>query len=243
MSGSAYIRYEVVRNFRMAAFVVSSLAFPLVIYFTVAVPNRHQTFDGIAFPVYFMTAMATLGTLIAVVSTGARVAVERSLGWTRQMRTTPLTARVYFSAKVLSGYVMAILVIALLCVAGTTLGVRLPAGGWLTVAGLLLAGLVPFVVLGILLGHLLTADSLGPAVGGVVTLLALVGGAYGFQLAASGPVFQVIRALPSYWLVQAGKTALGGGGWPAEAWIVIAAWTIFLLPAAVLVFKRDTRRV
>ncbi len=124
-----------------------------------------------------------------------------------------------------NGYLRALLTIALMCLAGTALGVRLSAGGWLTMVGLLLVGLIPFAVLGILLGHLLSADASAPAVGGIVTLFALLGGVYGFQVATSGPVFEVIKGLPSYWLVQAGKTALGGGGWPAEGWIVIAAWT------------------
>jgi len=53
----------------------------------------------------------------------------------------------------------------------------------------------------------------------------------------------VIKALPSYWLVQAGKTALAGGGWPAEAWIVIAVWTAVLIPLAAFVYRRDTSRV
>lgn len=44
---------------------------------------------------------------------------------------------------------------------------------------LLLVGLVPLVLLGILAGHLLKPDSLGPAVGGVTALLALVSGAWG----------------------------------------------------------------
>jgi ABC-2 type transport system permease protein len=52
-----------------------------------------------------------------------------------------------------------------------------------------------------------------------------------------------MKALPSYWLVQAGKSTLGGGGWPAEGWIVIAAWTVVLVPLAVLVYRRDTNRV
>ena len=56
-------------------------------------------------------------------------------------------------------------------------------------------------------------------------------------------MFDVIKALPSYWLVQAGKTALGGGSWPAEGWIVIAVWTAVLVPIAVLVYRRDTSRV
>jgi ABC-2 type transport system permease protein len=56
-------------------------------------------------------------------------------------------------------------------------------------------------------------------------------------------MFQIIKALPSYWLAQAGKTALAGGGWPAEGWIVVAAWTAVLVPIAVLVYRRDTSRV
>jgi ABC-2 type transport system permease protein len=107
--------------------------------------------------------------------------------------------------------------------------------------GLMLVGLIPVAVLGILLGHVVTPDSLAPAVGGTIMLLALLGGAYGFLVAKSGAVFDLIKALPSYWLVQAGKTALGGTGWPAEGWIVIAAWTAVLAPLAVLVLPARYR--
>lgn len=138
---------------------------------------------------------------------------------------------------------MAALTIAAMCVAGTMLGVRLSAGGWLTVIGLPLVGLVPFAVLGILLGHVLTPDSLLPAVAGITTLFALLGGAYGFQVARSGAMFEIVKGLPSYWLVQAGKTGLGGSSWPAEGWLVIAVWAAVLVPLAVLAYRRDTSRV
>jgi ABC-2 type transport system permease protein len=242
MTHSAYLRCEVLRTFRNWRFLAFSLAFPLVLFFTVAGVNRHSRFDGTAFPLYFMTAMATLGTMGAVVSSGARIAAERAAGWTRQLRITPLKAGAYFRAKVLCGYLAALLIIVVLCPAGIALGVRLSASQWLTVLGLLLVGLVPFAVLGILLGHLLTTDSLTPASSGIVTLFALLGGAYGFQLATSGTLLEVLKGLPSYWLVQAGRTAAGGGGWPAEGWIVIAAWTAVLIPVAVAVFRRDTAR-
>jgi ABC-2 type transport system permease protein len=240
---SIYMRYEVLRSVRNWRFVGFSLAWPLILFFTIAAPQRHHTFDGIGFPLYFMTGMAALGTMIAVISSGARISLERSAGWTRLMRITPLPASAYFSAKILCGYLMALVTIVALCLSGTALGVHLSAGAWLTVLGLLLVGLVPFAVLGILLGHLLSADSLMPAVGGVTTLFALLGGAYGFQVATSGVVFDVMKALPSYWLVQAGKSALGGGAWPAEGWIVIAIWSLVLAPIAVVVYKRDTIRV
>lgn len=242
MIPATYLRYEVLRNFRNWRFLVLTLAFPLVLYFAVASENRHAMFNGTAFPVYFMAAMATLGTMASVISGGAIIAADRAAGWTRQMRLTPLRASTYLRSKVLCGYLRALLTIALLALAGTTLGVRLSAGQWLTVVGLLLVGLVPFAVLGIVIGHLIGTDATAPAVGGIVTLFCLLGGVYGFQIAHSGPMFQIIKALPSYWLVQAGKTALHGGGWPAQAWIVVAAWTAVLVPLAVLAYRRDTRR-
>ena len=242
MTSTIYLRYEVLRNFRNWRFLLLSLVFPLVLYLSVASANRHATINGIAFTVYFMAAMATLGTMASVVSSAAVIAADRSTGWTRQMRITPLTVGTYFSARVLNGYLRAVLTIVLVGLAGTALGVRLSATEWVTVVGLLLVGLIPFAVLGILLGHLLNADSSAVAMGGIVSLFALLGGVYGFQIAKSGPMFQVIKAIPSYWLVQAAKAAIGHGGWPAEGWIVIAVWTVLLAALAVLVYQRDTHR-
>jgi ABC-2 type transport system permease protein len=242
MTRTTYLRYEVLRNFRNWRFLFLTLAFPLVLYLAVASANRHAAFNGIAFTVYFMAAMATLGTMASVVSSAAVIAADRSTGWTRQMRITPLTVGTYFSARVLNGYLRAVLTIVLVGLAGTALGVRLSATEWVTVVGLLLVGLIPFAVLGILLGHLLKADSSAVAMGGIVSLFALLGGVYGFQIAKSGPMFQVIKAIPSYWLVQAAKAAIGHGGWPAEGWIVIAVWTLLLAALAVFVYQRDTHR-
>jgi ABC-2 type transport system permease protein len=243
MTYPVYLRYEVLRSFRNWRFLFLTLAFPLVLYLLIGSVNRHVQFEHVAFPVYFMTAMATLGTMAAVISGCAIIATERATGWTRQMRITPLPARTYFRAKVVVGYLRTLLTLVLLALAGTAFGVRLPAPGWLPVLGLFLVGLIPFAVLGILLGHLIGADTAAVATGGIVTLFALLGGVYGFQVATSGPVLAIIKALPSYWLVQAGKTALGGHDWPAEGWIVIAAWTVVLVPLAVRVYRRDTSRV
>jgi hypothetical protein len=53
-----------------------------------------------------------------------------------------------------------------------------------------------------------------------------------------------VKALPSYWLVQAGKSALLGAHiWTGEAWIVIALWSLVLARLAVLVYRRDTAKV
>lgn len=242
MTALTYTRYELLRTVRNRRFMVFSLFFPLVMFLLIAGNNRHETLDGISLPVYYMTGMASWGTMAAVVASGARIAAERSINWHRQLRLTPLKVSDYFATKALGGYMMALLTILVLGVAGVSIGVRLDAGQWLEMIGLMLVGLVPFVVIGIIVGQVFTVDSMGPALGGVVSLFAFLGGAWG-PLADGGVMRDITELLPSYWLVQSGKVVLGGGAWPLKAWIVIAIWTVALTVIARWLYQRDTARM
>jgi len=237
-----YLKYELVRALRNVRFFLFSLGFPLILFLVVAGPNKHQTLAGIPFPLYYMAGMISWGTMAAVVSSGARISAERATGWNRQLRLTPLSVRQYLRAKVLSGYLIAALGIVLLYAAGIGLGVRLPAGRWLGMTALVLIGLVPFAALGIWLGHLLTPEAVGPAMGGITALVALLGGAWG-PLVSHGFMLHVAQALPSYWLVQAGRSAVSGTGWGGNGWGVIAAWTLVFGLLAARAYRRDTQRV
>ena len=243
MSSSTHFRYEVLRVLRNRVFYAVTLVLPLVLFFGVASGQRHATFNGTSFPLYFMTAMAVYGSMFAAVGPGARIARDISGGWTRQLRITPLRAPTDLAAKVASAYLLALPTLVLLYLAGALLGVRLAASQWLEMTGLILVGLVPFVVIGFVVGYLMPVDALTPALGGIVVLFSLFGGVYGFELAKSGPMFDVMKALPSYWLVQAGKSAaVGGSGWPGQAWLVIAIWTVVLVPIARLAYRRNAAR-
>ena len=240
----AYLHFELVRTFRNRRFFFLSLGFPLVLYFLIAGPNRTTEdlgHSGLSAPLYFMAGLAAFGTMNAMLSAGARISSERAVGWNRQLRITPLTTRTYFRAKVVTGYAMAALSLATLYLAGTILGVRLTAGEWTRMTFLILVGLLPFAALGIVFGHLLTPESIGPVMGGATAVLALLGGTW-FPL-GTGTLADIGKALPSYWLVQAGHVALGDGGWTTTGWIVVAAWTVATAAAARWAYRRDTRRV
>ena len=189
-----------------------------------------------------MVGLASFGTMIAIISNGSRIAAERQIGWTRQLRITPLTTRAYFRAKVATGYMMALISLVLLFLAGTTLGVAMPLERWLEMAGLMLVALLPLAALGITLGHLLNVDSLGPATGGLVSLLALLSGTW-FPIGSHGFLHDLAQFLPSYWLVQASHIGLAGHGWPAMGWIVVAGWSVVFALTARYAFQRDTKRV
>ena len=242
MSSLTYTRYEMLRMLRNRRFFIFSLIFPLVLFYVVAAENRHAHLDGVSFPLYYMTGMIAFGTMSAVVAGGARIAAERSLGWARQMRITPLSVGAYFRAKLGTSYLMALISLVLISLAGLSLGVHLAAGHWAVLAGLVLVGIAPFAVLGIVMGNLLSADSMGPALGGTVTFFALLGGSFG-QLFTSGAMHKVIELLPSYWLVQASTSAIRGSGWPLEGWIVIASWTAAFSVLARLAYQHNTTRV
>lgn len=245
MSALGYTRYELLRTFRNVRFLVFALGFPLVLYGVIAVPNRHEQSyagTGIPFALYYMVSLASFGTMMAMVSSGARIAGERTTGWTRQLRITPLSSGAYFRAKILTAYAMAATTMALLFTSGIAIGVSLPVEQWSQMTILLLIGLLPFAALGVLLGHLMNVDSLGPATGGIVSLLALVSGTW-FPVAAHGFLHVLALGLPSYWLVQASQVSITGQGWDATGWIVVIAWTAVLTTLARIAYRRDTNRV
>ncbi len=88
---------------------------------------------------------------------------------------------------------------------------------------------------------MLTPETIGPAMGGITALVALLGGAWG-PLVSNGFMLHVAQALPSYWLVQAGRSAATGTGWGAGGWGVSAAWTVVFGLLAARAFRRDTGR-
>jgi ABC-2 type transport system permease protein len=244
MYSLTYTRYELLRALRNKRFFFFSLGFPLILYFLTAAPNRDEhdlQGTGLSAPLYFMVSMASWGTMTAMLSTGARIAAEREAGWNRQLRISPLSPFAYMRAKITISYLMAGLTIVLLYISGAALGVRLPADQWLEMTGLMVIGLIPFAAAGVLLGHKLTTDSVGPALGGGTALLALVSGTW-FPISSHGLIHDIAINLPSYYLVQAGRVALGGSAWTTRGWVVVAIWSVVLIALAARAYRADTGR-
>lgn len=245
--GMTYTGYELlrtVRNLRLTAF---SLAFPLVLLLIVGGANKNVTNflgSGISFPLYYLAGMISWGAMMAVISGGARIAPERQLGWVRQLRLTPLRPATYLGSKIASGYLLGILTMVVLTAAAVlALGVRMPAGGWVRMYVLVLIGLVPFAAFGVWIGHVVSPDSIGPAMGGITALFALLGGAWGPITGTSGTLHTLTEWIPSYWLVQAGQSAYTGQWWPVRGWLVVALWTVLAAGLAVRAYRRDGERV
>ena len=246
MSQLTYVRFELLRTFRNVRFFIFSLVFPVVLYVVTVGSNKDVTNfagTGLSFALYYMVGMVSWGAMMAVTAGGARIALERSIGWVRQLRLTPLPVRTYFSTKVISGYSLALVSMALLYGLGIWFGVRLPLSSWGRMTLLILIGLIPFAALGVWFGHVLSVDALGPALGGIIALFALLGGAWGPVAGDNAFMTDLAQLLPSYWLTQAAHSAFTGEWWPLKGWVVIAVWTIVLVRLSRRAYLRDTMRV
>src|SRR3954470_20906847 len=246
MSRAAYLRFELLRTVRNRRVLIFSLIFPITLYLLIAVPNKDEQSlggTGISAPLYFMIGLASFGTMNAMLGSGGRIAAERTAGWNRQLRITPLTTREYFRAKIATSYLLALLSLFALYAAGIAIGVDISPANWVQMTLLIAIGLIPFAALGILIGHLLTADSVGPAIGGITALFAFLGGSW-YPLTGGGFIEDLAKELPSYWVVQASRAGLGAPHpWGSHGYAVIAIWSVALVALASRAYQRDTQRV
>ena len=246
MTQLAYTRYELLRTFRNRRFFFFSLGFPVVLYFLIAGPNRNENdlaHTGLSAPLYYMVGLAAFGTMNAMLSAGARIAAERAAGWNRQLRITPLSVRTYFRTKVLTGYMMALIVLVSLYASGIILGVSLTGREWLADDRADPDRADPVRrARRSSSGISLTPDSIGPIMGGSTALLALLGGTW---FPVTGGVMQRI-ARGCCRRTGSSRRATSRSAEPAGArtgWIVIAVWTVVLTVLARRFYRRDTKRV
>jgi ABC-2 type transport system permease protein len=238
-----YLRMEILRTFRVPRFYIFTLLMPVLLYVLLVGVYGKGTLDGAAVSAWFMVSMAVFGAMGAATSVGGRIAIERAVGWTRQLRLTPLSGRAYLAGKAATSLVVAIPSLLLLYATGRIVKhVSLHFSTWAEIFGWTLLGLLPFVALGILLGHLVSGDALAAIAGGLYTVLALIGGVWFPVDQMPHTLASIARATPAYWLAEAGRAPLSGHTIGLHGVEVILVWTAALGVAAVRRYLRDTAR-
>jgi ABC-2 type transport system permease protein len=192
---------------------------------------------------YIMINMALYGAMLSTTGGGAMVAVERSQGWSRQLRLTPLTPTAYIAVKVLVAMLLGGLSIACVYAAGSVSGAQLDANVWLESALLAWVGSLVFAAFGVFMGYLLPSENVMQILGPGLALLAFLGGLF-MPLDQMGSTFQAIaKFTPMYGLNQIVHWPLSGDapGWAALVNVVV--WLAIFAGGAAWRFRRDTTRV
>ena len=238
-----YLLLEVRRATRNGRFLIFSILFPVLLFllYVGIFANGDEAVVGI-----LMVNMTAFGALSAALFAGGRVALERSLGWQRQLRLTPLSGSGYLAAKGITGMMLAVPAVVLVpLIGGIAEGVSLDAGGWLRVTIGIWLAVIPFALIGLLIGQVGTPDSMQPIMSITMMTMSLLGGIFIPIDSMPDWLMKVSHLLPSYWLGQVGRGAvttdlsvdLG------QAVLVLAAWTVVLGVAVVRRYRRDSARV
>ena len=230
---------RVLRNRRTLFFI---LVFPNVFYFLFGLSNRAVRTGGDVAIAYVMISMAVYGAMVGTTSGGASVALERSVGWSRQLRLTPLQPMAYVAIKVLTSMTLGFIAIFSTFTVGALSGVHMPLSVWLLsgVSGWLCSFV--FATFGLFVGFLFPAENVMQFAGPLLALMAMFGGLF-IPLSQLPKALQTFaRYTPVYGVGQLARAPLVGGGTAWAAGSVIL-WTVFFSVGTMMLFRRDTTRV
>jgi ABC-2 type transport system permease protein len=232
-----YLLLEVRRALRNPAYLLYTVGFPVGFYllFTTVFGG-----NGGGWAAQYMVSMALYGSMGAgLTGVGARIALERTGGWTRTLALTPLRPAGYLAIKLGAGTILTVPVILLVMACGAVVNdVRLPAASWLLLVPLLWLGTLPFLALGIAIGYTLRDETAFGAAMVSLFVFAIGGGLWLPVQAFPGWLADVAYALPTYragelcWRVLDGRQPFGAGA------LVFAAWLVALLGLAGWRFRR-----
>ncbi|WP_405799750.1 ABC transporter permease [Streptomyces sp. NBC_01506] len=239
-----YVRLEVRRTLREPGFVIFSAGMPVVMYLLFTNLGAADDGGGSAWKTTAMVGMAAYGALGAAVSVGTGIAEDRSLGWLRQLRITPMPPRQVVLGRAVAGSVTVLPAILTVLTAGAVSnGVRLDAWQWAVLVLLLWAGTLPFTLLGIGNGYRLSPQTAGVINTGALMGLAVVGGLWFPIEAFPGWLRTAAEYTPAHGFAELGWATTDGRAPGLGAVAVLVGWLTVFGTYAVLSYRTSARTV
>lgn len=231
-----HARASTLELLRLPAFAVPTIGFPSLFFLFFAVPGFGKEAPELATALY--AGFAVLG--VAFFQFGVGIAVDRASPWERYLRTLPAGSAPRFGGRLLSAAAFGSLAAGcVVLVALTTISPRLPTAAWLALVAVLLAGSVPFALLGIALGYLASPRSALPVANVVYLALSYAGGLWTGPERLPDRVERLSPLLPTRALADALAGAVLGTGAPTRAWLVLAATAAAAAALAGWAYRRD----
>jgi len=242
---TGFLALEMRRALRDVRYLVIAVAMPIGLYLLFAgLFGAHgQSAQGLPQPTELMVAMIAYGAIWAVFSaTGPRIAHERAIGWTRQLRVTPLTPASALAGKLVTALAAALPAMALVALtAVVSHHVQLSAAQWPAMLAAMWAGVLPLALLGLAIGYLAADEVAFPLTMALYFALGALGGLW-IPLSAMPHTMQDIgQALPSNAVAELGWRIAGGQASVPKAVLMLTAWLLGGATAAVLAYRRRTR--
>ncbi|MGY1603044.1 ABC transporter permease [Geodermatophilus sp. SYSU D00815] len=187
----------------------------------------------------FLVSMMAYGALGAALGATIRLSFDRASGWLRQLRVMPVPPWSVLAVDVVVGALLTLPSLVVVALVGRFVnGVELPLGTWLALVGVLWAGSVAFVALGLLVGLALDEKAAGGAVGILGVVLATLGGLWVPVQVFPSALQTVARWMPSYWYAELGREVAAGAAPGLPTILALLGFTALFAGLATLVGRR-----
>ncbi|MCS6587137.1 ABC transporter permease [Curtobacterium flaccumfaciens] len=249
-SGRMPIRYvylETKRQLRNVRAMVFTFAVPVImlLVFGSAFGSQTDPTTRLQYLVVTTLQMASYGAMMAALSQAFAIVNERSIGWNRQLRVTPLSGWGFMVSKVIAAMAFAAVSIVITVVVATVgMHASLDPLRWFAAGFGIWCGVIPFALIAILIGQFAKPSFAQPLFMVVFMGMAILGGLWVPLSVMPEWMGTVAHLLPSYWLNRIGQMGAGatGSSGMVEPAMVLACWAIVLAAVIVWRYRRDAAR-
>lgn len=231
-----HARWGAVELLRQPAFAVPTIGFPSLFFLFFAVPGLGADEPELATALF--AGFAVLG--VAFFQFGVGIASDRASPWERYLRTLPLGPAPRFAGRTLAAVAFAAAsAAAVVAVSLATVSPQLSPASWLELAVALIAGAVPFALIGIGLGYLATPKSALPIANVAYLGLSFAGGLWTAPENLPRTVERISVVLPTRAYADVLSSAALGLPVEPRAWVVLGLSTVAAGWLAAWAYRRD----
>lgn len=238
-----FLYLELRRLLRNRRTVIFTLVIPALFFFLFKSRPKLQTAGGPDLGAITMIGLSVYGAMIAATAGGALVSVERALGWSRQLRITPLRPPAYVAIKLVTAMLLGLISVAVVNIVAAVDGIRISVDIWVLSGLLSWAAALVFASFGLFMGYLLPSENVMQFIGPVLGIFAFFGGLFVPVALLPDTIQNIAPWMPPYGVAQIARFPLLGGTFDFTWILSLVAWTLVFAAGAGVLFRRDTRRV
>jgi ABC-2 type transport system permease protein len=238
------LRIELMRMLRNRRTMIFALVLPAALLLSFGGQDGWQDKVGVGnVAAYVLLSMAMYGAALTAAAGGSMVALERALGWSRQLRLTPLNPIAYILMKAVVALCMGALAIAAVNVVGLLQGkAQMPAHDWVIAAIVTLFCTLTFAALGVFVGYVVPGENVMQILGPGLALMSFLGGLFIPLDQYSSAVRHVAYWTPMYGVSEVARSPLTHE-LPWYAVVNAVGWFALFVAGAAWRMSKDTARV
>ena len=235
---------EIKRMLRNRRTIFFTLVFPAGLFFAFGGSqgwNDDAGHGNVA--AYIMVSMALYAAALTAASAGAMVAMERAMGWSRQLRLTPLSPVVYITMKAIVALIMGAVAVTVVNVAGVVQGKPdMPVGIWVSCAVLAILCTLVFAALGVFVGYLVPGENAMQILGPGLALMSFLGNVFIPIDDHTSLIWHIAQWTPMFGVAEITRAPLTGDlAWSAV--VNAVGWLAVFVLGAAWRMSKDTARV